>query len=63
MLLRIRIDTAGDPQDVRVFDGSGFDLLDQAALRAARQWRFQPARRDGHPIPAWVEIPVRFRLS
>ena len=34
--------------------------LDSAAVRAARQWVFSPALRDGKPIAVWITIPIRF---
>jgi TonB family protein len=36
--------------------------LDQEALRVAKLWRFEPARKDGFPVPVIVEIVVQFRL-
>ena len=41
---------------------SGYRLLDQSALEAVKNWRFEPARRMGMPVAVWVEIPVRFAL-
>jgi periplasmic protein TonB len=37
-------------------------LLDQAALDAVRQWEFQPATRDGRPVPVSVKLSVAFAL-
>jgi protein TonB len=37
-------------------------MLDRAAVAAVRGWHFLPAVRDGRPVSAWVEIPVRFHL-
>jgi TonB family protein len=36
--------------------------LDDAALDAVWQWRFEPARTKGEPVAVWVRIPVRFTL-
>ena len=41
---------------------SGFQMLDRAAIAAVKSWHFLPAMRDGRPVSAWVEIPVRFHL-
>ena len=37
--------------------------LDQAAVDAARQWQFEPGRKDGEPVPVLVEIEMRFTLK
>jgi protein TonB len=42
---------------------SGHAILDEAALRAVRGWRFVPALRDGRPVAAGVDIPIVFRLE
>jgi len=36
--------------------------LDERAMDAIRQWRFDPARRDGIPVAVLVNIEVTFRL-
>lgn len=36
--------------------------LDEAAMRAARQWRFLPARRLDEPVPVRVTIDMDFSL-
>lgn len=61
-LVRVRLDANGTAAEILLWRGSGFDLLDRAALKAVRGWHFLPAVRDGRPVPAWVEIPVRFHL-
>jgi TonB family protein len=37
--------------------------LDEAALAAARQWVFKPAKNDNKPVAVWVAIPVKFSLD
>lgn len=46
---------------VKVLQGLGAGL-DQRAIEAVRQWRFDPARRRGTPVDVMVEIAVEFRL-
>jgi TonB family protein len=36
--------------------------LDQEAIKAARQWRFQPGTRMGQPVPVQVTIELTFTL-
>ncbi|WP_168713159.1 energy transducer TonB [Parvibaculum lavamentivorans] len=62
-LIRVRLDPSGNAAEVLVWKSSGFALLDKAALTAVRGWQFEPARRGGKPVVAWVQIPVRFALN
>jgi TonB family protein len=39
------------------------DLFNQPAIDAAMKWVFTPALMNGKPVPVWVSIPFRFRLS
>jgi protein TonB len=36
--------------------------LDQEAIKAAKQWRFQPGTRLGEPVPVLVTIELQFTL-
>ena len=45
-----------------VLSSSGARLLDEAALKAVRQWQFKPAKRGGQSVAVRVEIPIRFQL-
>jgi protein TonB len=61
-LVRVRLDQDGSAAEILLWRGSGFELLDRAALAAVRGWQFLPAVRDGHAVAAWVEIPIRFHF-
>ena len=45
--------------DAHVDDSAGADY-DNAAIEAVKHWRFEPATRNGHPIPARVRALVHF---
>jgi protein TonB len=47
---------------VEVKKSSGYEVLDQSALVAVKQWRFIPARKGEVAIPFWVNIPIKFQL-
>jgi outer membrane biosynthesis protein TonB len=32
------------------------------AIEAVRQWRFDPAKKDGKPVAVAVDVEVSFRL-
>ena len=35
--------------------------LDRAAYEAVRRWRFQPATKNGQPVPVMINVEVNFR--
>jgi protein TonB len=63
VLVRVLVGVDGDPRELSVARTSGAPVLDEAALRAIRRWRFVPARRGDTPIAHWAEVPVQFRLQ
>ncbi len=54
MELELDVDREGAVTDARVTRSSGDEALDAAALAAARAFAFDPATRDGSPIPARI---------
>lgn len=56
----VEVNPDGRVADVRVHQSSGYRVLDDAALRAVRRWRFAAAQRGGVPVAAEVLAPVRF---
>ena len=63
VLVRARIDPDGNPDNVELARGSGFPMLDEAALVAVRRWRFVPAQVGGVAVAATVQVPVIFHLQ
>ena len=61
VILRLQIDEAGGVTDAEVLKGLPLGLS-EAAVAAARQWRFGPATRDGEPVAAQRNVVVEFRL-
>ena len=60
VILRLTVDAQGQPTRVEVVEGH--PAFHQAALQAARQWRFEPARVEGRPVPATFKLTLNFRL-
>jgi TonB family protein len=60
--LRLVIGTDGMAHDMQVIRtlGSG---LDEKAMEAVAQWRFDPSLKDGEPVKVWATIEVNFRLK
>lgn len=61
--LRVWVGSDGHPGEIKLAKGSGYRLLDDAALRAVRQWRFVPAKKGEQTLASWVEFPIRFTLN
>jgi protein TonB len=53
----------GSPQQGEIKTSSGFDRLDQEALRTVMRWRFVPGQRLGTPEAMWFNVPVNFVLE
>ncbi|HMC31623.1 MAG TPA: energy transducer TonB, partial [Candidatus Angelobacter sp.] len=51
----------GRPRNLTVVRSLGMGL-DEKALEAVRTWRFDPAKKDGHPVTVQMNIIVNFRL-
>jgi protein TonB len=61
VVLEIVVRRDGSVGDVSVLKGLGSGL-DQRAIAAVRQWRFDPARLRGTPVDVIVEVAVEFTL-
>ena len=61
VVLEIVVLRDGSVGEVTVLRGLGAGL-DQRAVAAVRQWRFDPARRRGTPVDVIVEVAVEFTL-
>ena len=55
------IDANGNVTELKVL--SGPPILRQAAMDAIRQWKYDPARLDGRPVPIHLGLTVRFRFQ
>ena len=59
-MLAMVVGPDGKPRDIRIQRGLGMGL-DQKAIEAVQQWRFQPATKDGRPVA--VQISVKSALN
>ncbi len=51
----------GRTRDIQIQRSLGMGL-DEKAIAAVREWKFEPARKDGIPVAVKVSIEVSFRL-
>ena len=62
VVLEIVVGLSGAVESVRVVRAMGHGL-DEAARRAAYEFRFAPARKEGRPVRVRTLWPVQFRLE
>lgn len=63
VVLRFKVGTDGSVSDVKV-EKSLSRECDQAAAAVVRKLhRFVPAKQNGHPVPVWFRLPIRFRIQ
>jgi protein TonB len=63
VILSIFIGVSGKIDKVEITESSGFPLLDDAALAAARRSQLRPAFVANRPVPSKIEAPYRFVLK
>ena len=61
VVLWIIVDSTGAVTECRVVKPLGYGL-DEEAVKAVSTWKFQPAMRDGSPVPVHVMVAVKFTL-
>lgn len=61
-VFHVRLERDGSIAEIVLKRSSGHELLDRAAIAAVRIAQFQPEMRNGQPVAAWVQFPVRFHL-
>jgi TonB family protein len=59
---KIWIDAQGKVRDAQVIKSDN-EVLNQAALEAAKQWVFTPAMKGSKPVAVWVTLPFNFKLG
>ena len=60
VILQVTVDEEGAVSEVEVL--SGHPLLNEAAVRAVKQWRYSPTLLNGEPVPVMATVTVIFRL-
>ena len=63
VVVRVFIGTDGKASRAELRTSSGFDRLDQAALRTAQEWTYVPGKVNGEPKAMWFNVPIRFVLE
>ena len=62
VILEAVITTSGAVQEIRLLKSLN-PLLDQAAERAVRHWRYEPATLNGRVVPVYLNVTVTFGIN
>ncbi len=60
-VLWVVLDTDGTVKNVRIARPAGMGL-DEEAVAAVQNWKFNPAMKDGQPVAVHINVEVNFRL-
>lgn len=63
VLLRVWVLESGTVGKVELEKSSGYEMLDEAALKAVENWVFIPGEKNGQPVRSWVTVPIKFQLD
>jgi protein TonB len=63
VLLHLTVGADGSVTDIAIARSSGFERLDNAALRAVRGWRWRPMTRGGQAVAVTGDMPIPFTLN
>ena len=61
VVLQCVVGPDGMPRQMKVERSLGMGL-DQKAIEAVKQWRFEPAKKAGTPVAVLIDVEVNFRL-
>lgn len=63
VLMHFFIDATGSLENVLVAQSSGFEQLDEAAMRVAEVFQFSPALNRDERVPVWIQVPITFTTN
>lgn len=62
-VLKILIETDGLVKNVTVLQSSGYEILDRAAVKAVKRWRYRPASVNGVAVAKQAQVRINFVLE
>ncbi|MDQ8192258.1 energy transducer TonB [Roseibacillus persicicus] len=63
VIVLVTVDERGSVTNASVKESSGFQSMDQAALTAAKRWKFKPGIKGGRKAVMTAKIPFTFRVK
>ena len=63
VMIRVRINAAGEPVETKIEQSSGFRNLDRAARQAVMRWTYAPKIANGTAVETEILVPVDFKIG
>lgn len=63
VILSVAVDKDGHPANIKVAESSKYRILDEAAIKTVKTWKFHPAKLGNLSVESSVRVPIRFRLE
>ena len=60
--VKVLVNWEGSVIDGFIYKTSGSRLLDDSSLKAARECKFKPGRKDGHAVAMWIVFKYEFKM-
>ncbi len=57
------VNREGKPEEVKIIQSSGYDVLDSAAYRFVTTLNFVPAAMNDKPVDSWTRLVLRYKLT
>ncbi len=61
--LKFKVGKTGSVEEIRIIKGLSKECDAAAVAVVKKLHRFTPARQQGHPVPVWFTLPIRFRIQ
>ena len=63
VMIRCLLGRDGTASKFRILKSKPEGVFDDSGIAAVQKWRFKPGILNGHPVPTWVVIPLKFELD
>lgn len=63
VVIGVFVNKDGEPEESKILESSGHDVLDSAAFRFVNGLLFEPATVDEQPIASWTRLVLKYKLT
>ncbi len=63
VLLRVRVGAGGAVEEIQIARAEPSGIFEEAAQKAVRSWRFEPAFVKGRTVASWISQKIRFEMN